>query len=219
VNELEEETLQSDAIHFVVEEEIKTTLTSSTSFVAVHVGAGFHSVKKSGQYRKLCEDIAAQTIQFMDSNSEMNARDGACFAVSLLENSPLTNAGFGSNLTLDGKIECDASIMDANGFGSVAALSNIKNPIKVAQTLLDAQIKGTLSMGRIVPCMLAGEGAKIWAFNHKLEKVDDDQLKTQEMIKNHNYYKNILNQTEQNQKNQTEIEYKLDTVGAIVLDK
>ena len=63
----------------------------------------------------------------------------------------MTNAGFGSNLSLNGKIECDASIMDKDGFGSVGSLSNIKNPIMVSLSLLDAQSKGTLSMGRIVP--------------------------------------------------------------------
>jgi taspase (threonine aspartase 1) len=57
----------------------------------------------------------------------------------------------GSNLNLNGKIECDASIMDAGGFGSVGALSNVKNPIMVSLSLLNAQSKGTLSMGRIVP--------------------------------------------------------------------
>jgi taspase (threonine aspartase 1) len=68
-----------------------------------------------------------------------------------IKNSPMTNAGTGSNLTLNDKIECDASIMDKDGFGSVGALSNIKNPIMVSLSLLEAQAKGTLSMGRIVP--------------------------------------------------------------------
>ena len=63
----------------------------------------------------------------------------------------MTNAGLGSNLTLEEKIECDASIMDKNGFGSVGAISNIKNPIMVSLSLLEAQTKGTLSLGRIVP--------------------------------------------------------------------
>ncbi len=63
----------------------------------------------------------------------------------------MTNAGLGSNLTLDEKIECDASIMTTNAFGSVGALSLIKNPILVSLSLLEAQLKGTLSMGRIVP--------------------------------------------------------------------
>ena len=63
----------------------------------------------------------------------------------------MTNAGLGSNLTLNERVECDASIMDREGFGSVGALSNIKNPIMVSLSLLEAQSKGTLSMGRIVP--------------------------------------------------------------------
>jgi hypothetical protein len=67
------------------------------------------------------------------------------------KDSPLTNAGVGSNLTLHEKVECDASIMDKDGFGSVGALGNIKNPIMVSLSLLEAQSKGTLSMGRIVP--------------------------------------------------------------------
>ena len=41
--------------------------------------------------------------------------------------------------------------MDKNGFGSVGALSNVKNPILVSLSLLEAQLQGTLSMGRIVP--------------------------------------------------------------------
>jgi len=53
----------------------------------------------------------------------------------------------GSNLTLDEKIECDAAIMDRNGFASVGAVSNIKNPIKIPLSILEAQSKGTLSLG------------------------------------------------------------------------
>jgi taspase (threonine aspartase 1) len=63
----------------------------------------------------------------------------------------MTNAGVGSNLTLNERIECDASIMDRNGFGSVGAITNIKNPIMASFSLLKAQDKGTLSMGRVVP--------------------------------------------------------------------
>lgn len=72
----------------------------------------------------------------------------------------MTNAGVGSNLTLNGRVECDASIMDGHGFGSVGAITNIKNPIMASLSLLKAQDKGTLSMGRVVPWFVK----KKWLF-------------------------------------------------------
>lgn len=71
---------------------------------------------------------------------------------SILENSPLTNAGFGSTLTWDGDVECDASIMDGNTlkWGAVGAVSGVKNPITLARALCEKQ--GTvLSFGRVPP--------------------------------------------------------------------
>jgi taspase (threonine aspartase 1) len=105
----------------------------------------------------------------------------------------LTNAGLGSNLTLNERVECDASIMDRDGFGSVGAVSNVKNPIMVSLSLLEAQAKGTLSMGRIVPCMLVAEGARQWAHENHIEEVDDDCLKTEAVVKSHTNYKQRLN--------------------------
>ena len=118
-------------------------------FVAVHIGAGYHSQTKTPSYRLLCENICSEVIELLKQG--YSARNAVAAAVSLLENSPMTNAGVGSNLTLSEKVECDASIMDSQGFGSVGAISNIKNPILVSLSLLEAQSKGTLSMGRVVP--------------------------------------------------------------------
>ncbi|KAG0312626.1 hypothetical protein BGZ99_009361 [Dissophora globulifera] len=84
--------------------------------------------------------------------------------IRILEDDPVTNAGIGSNLNLDGRVECDASIMNGTtlGFGSVGALTDFKNPISVAAKILNEADQGPLSLGRIPPIMLVGRGATQW---------------------------------------------------------
>ena len=54
----------------------------------------------------------------------------SCLGLSVLtgvmfQDSPCTNAGLGSNLTVEGTVECDASIMDGRTFhyGAVGAMA------------------------------------------------------------------------------------------------
>lgn len=66
-----------------------------------------------------------------------SALDAAVAAVIVLEDDERMNAGTGSTLRLDGSIQTDASVMDARGFGAVAGLEGIKNPVRVARAVYD----------------------------------------------------------------------------------
>jgi len=57
-------------------------------------------------------------------SNRSSALDAVISSISVLENDACLNAGYGSNLTIDGQVECDASVMsDNNEFGSVGAVS------------------------------------------------------------------------------------------------
>lgn len=44
-----------------------------------------------------------------------SAVEGVEAAIKVLENNEITNAGFGSNLSIEGLVECDATIVDHFG--------------------------------------------------------------------------------------------------------
>lgn len=143
-------------------------------FVAVHVGAGYHSPSNDLAYRKAMHHacLAAASVFSQDSGTSF---DAVVAAVRVLEDAHITNAGIGSNLTEDGIVECDASIMDARtcAYGAVGAASGLQNPIEVAAALAKESLRGSLSFGRIPPIFLAGDGARAWARAHGLKTAAD----------------------------------------------
>jgi L-asparaginase / beta-aspartyl-peptidase len=68
-----------------------------------------------------------------------SALDAIEAAILVLEDDPVFDAGFGSHLNLDGRVECDAIIMDGATLrvGSVAAVQRIKNPIRLARAVFE----------------------------------------------------------------------------------
>ncbi|KAJ3013614.1 taspase, threonine aspartase, 1 [Thoreauomyces humboldtii] len=100
--------------------------------------------------------------------------------IAHLESSPLTNAGLGSNLTLDGSVECEAALMDASSgsFGAVGSLRGIANPVVAARHVLEAGGHEG-DCGRINPLILVGSGASNWCRGrHGVVECEPDALVT-----------------------------------------
>lgn len=124
-------------------------MTNIAPSIIVHGGAG--PIKDDSLAARLagCRDAALAGWQILMQGG--NALDAVEAAVIALEDDPLFNAGTGSTLNSLGKVEMDAAIMEGATLraGSVAAISGIKNPIKLARRIMND--------GRHV--MLCGEGA------------------------------------------------------------
>jgi beta-aspartyl-peptidase (threonine type) len=89
-----------------------------------------------------------------------SALDAVEAAVIVLEDAPAFNAGRGSVLSLDGRVEMDAAVMDGvrRAAGAVAAVRGVRNPVSAARAVLDD--------GSHV--MLAGDGATAFARERNL---------------------------------------------------
>lgn len=93
-------------------------------------------------------------------------------AIRVLEDDPWFNAGRGAVFTHDGKNELDASIMEGRSkkAGSVAGVTNVKNPITAARAVME----------KTKHVMLIGRGAEVFARDAGLEIVDPKYFWTQE---------------------------------------
>ena len=97
-----------------------------------------------------------------------HALDAIEAAIIVLEDDPTFDSGFGSHLTLDGHVECDAIVMDAATLraGSVAGLRRVKNPIQAARAVLE----------KCPHMMLISEGAEHFASTHGVQLCDPEDL-------------------------------------------
>lgn len=170
------------------------------SFIAVHAGAGYHSKDREPEYKKACAEACSQAHRLLASGD--SSLEAVCAAVISLENCTITNAGTGSSLNLDGEVECDASIMEGSSlvYGGVGCVTGVKNPVLVARSLLGEQKKGCLSLGRIPPSVLVGDGASKWAKDNGVEVVDRKLLKTDASLKTYDSHKRKLDQHEERMK-------------------
>lgn len=103
----------------------------------------------------------------LEGSSSVDAVEAA---VAVLEDNPLFNAGTGSTLNSEGRIETDAAIMDGGNLtaGAVAAVTGILNPIHLARRVMAASPH----------VLLVGRGAEDFARSQGIAICDLKQLVT-----------------------------------------
>ena len=142
--------------------------------IAIHGGAGTiqrdkMSPEMQGLYQaKLTEAVqAGHEILIKGGHS----RAAVIAAINIMEDSALFNAGHGAVFNHAGDIELDASIMEGRvlNAGAVAGVGRIKNPINLANAVLEHSPH----------VMLMGAGAEEFAASQGLEFVTNDYFKTE----------------------------------------
>ena len=100
-----------------------------------------------------------------------SALDAVEAAIVVLEDDPTFDAGVGSHLNREGRVELDAIIMEGAGLqaGAVAAVARIRNPIRLARKVLEA----------CEHMMLVGAGAEQFAVEQGLPLCAPEELVTE----------------------------------------
>jgi len=97
-----------------------------------------------------------------------SALDAVEAAVTILEDDPTFDAGKGSFLTSDGRVQLDALLMDGGRMkaGGVACVERLRNPIRVARLVLEESPH----------VYFVGVGAEEFARAHGMELIDNSEL-------------------------------------------
>jgi L-asparaginase len=104
------------------------------------IHGGFFSESHTNSEIKLAKqmsltDIVSRSYDYLNSHS---ALETSVYAVSLLEDCELFNAGIGSQIQSDGKIRLSAGLMDGSSskFSGVINIEDVRNPILIADKLM-----------------------------------------------------------------------------------
>jgi beta-aspartyl-peptidase (threonine type) len=143
----------------------------------VHGGAGaldhINNPKEAVRYLEAIRVVMEHGRAILSRGG--NAMEAVEVCTSLLEDDPLFNAGCGSVLNENGKVEMDAAIMDGRDLsaGSVAQISNIANPIQLAR----------LVIANSEHVMLVGAGARHFAEHCGVPMLPDTYFLTEFRIR------------------------------------
>ena len=183
-----------------------TPATAADWKLVIHGGAGV--IRKANITPAKEAEIRAALDRALAAGSQVLARGGSALdavetAVRVLEDDANFNAGRGSVLTYDGKIELDASIMDGRtrAAGAVTGVTRARNPVSLARAVME----------KSEHVFLSGEGADDFSRRQGLEQAPRDYFETPERRRQ-------LEVMKTGKVSALEIEYKFGTVGAVALD-
>jgi len=176
--------------------------------IVVHGGAGTiaeaeMSPEKEASYKaKLEEALRAGHSSLQRDNTSL---DAVVAAITILEDSPLFNAGKGAVFTHDGANELDASIMDGATLraGAVAGVRHIANPITLARRVMDHSPH----------VLMVGSGAEEFALDQGMSLVSRSYFHTQHR------WEQLQRALRSEQAGIEKSSTPKGTVGAVALDK
>lgn len=167
--------------------------------IVIHGGAGV--INRENMSPEMDRDYRLGLTEALNTGKKILEQGGSALdavesTIRIMEDNPLFNAGKGAVFTHDGKNELDAAIMDGSNLaaGSVAGVTDIKNPITAARYV----------MTKSVHVMLSGAGASQFAKEQGLEIVPPEYFATDKR-------KSELQKALENEK--------MGTVGCCALDK
>ncbi len=177
------------------------------NLIFIHGGAGRIPKEKVDNVERGIRGAVLAGKDVLDHGG--SAIEAVIESIAYMEDSGIFNAGRGSALNLEDRVEFDAAIATSKGdFGAVAAVPNVKNPIKLAfQVMQKTRHK-----------ILAGYGAKKFAEKLGFEEYAHEELlgyvkRSEIMERLSKYYSPIMEMYR--------VHRKLwgDTVGAIAIDE
>jgi len=161
--------------------------------------------ERASPYRAALEGALRAGYEVLERDG--TSLDAVTAAVSVLEDSPLFNAGRGAVFNAAGKHELDAAVMEGAGLraGAVAGVRRVRNPVLAARAVME----------RTPHVMLIGSAADAFARNAGLEMVAPDYYSTPQRLA---ALKRAQGQDAEARARMTEAD-RHGTVGAVALDR
>ncbi len=187
--------------------------------LVIHGGAGTILRKEmtpaqQAEYRAALRQALDAGYTVLEKNG--SSLDAVIAAITLMEDSPLFNAGKGAVLTSAGVAELDAAVMDGRtlGAGAVTGVKRIKNPILLARAVMENSPH----------VLFAGEGAEAFAKTQGFKFVPNSYFITERRRKELERAKEAEKKKTALNLNHLEFVHELDghslgTVGAVALDR